>query len=238
MPAGWAAGPASSRWVRAAPGAGGGRGEGEPSPGRVPQHPAAGGRGCPGSRGLFSLPPPSALKHRRAEPSAPGSARRRRRAEGPGGHAAPGGFPWGEGSRRGCRRPVLSFPGHVPLAVPDPRVPGAPRRCSRRAGRGNPRASRGGADRWLRASGGSCLGQRRGQPELGLAARPAPRRERGRGMFSAPSVPNFSPAAVPRSPPAGTGVSAGGSALGRLGWARLGWAGRQGARGGRTGGLG
>lgn len=158
---------------------------------------------------------------------------------GPEGHAAPWGFHWGEGAKAAAARPVLSFPGHVPLVVPDPRVPGVP---GERGG-GNPRASRRSRrcaevpDQWLWASRGSCLGQHGGQPALALAARPSPR-ERARNVSGTfcpqllgkprgqPLCPRRQPSRAAFRP--GAGVAAGGSAPGRLGSAgRRGTGGRE-----------
>lgn len=132
----------------------------------------------------------------------------------------PGGFTGAKELKAAAARPVLSFPGHVPLAVPDPRVPGVPRTCSQRTGRGEspgfPARSRRSAeapDQWLWASRGSCLGQHRRQPALALAARPSPtERARARNVLGTfcpqllgkPCGQSLctSPAAVPCSLPA------------------------------------
>lgn len=154
--------------------------------------------------GLLSLPRPSAMKHRGAgairsgKVTAAGAGQK-----GPGGTRCSPGLSLGRGAKEAAALPVLSFPGYVPLAVPDPRVPVFPRRCSRRAGRGEspgfPARSRRSAeapDQWLRVSRGSCRGQHRGQPALGLPARPSATEECSRHLLSPTSRKTPPPPAV------------------------------------------
>lgn len=116
----------------------------------------------------------------------------------------------GRGGRSGPRppRPSLPFPGHVPL----PRVPGGLRTWPRRGGGGlggvpglqaGSQRSAAAPDQWLWASRGSS----RGYAVVSLPGWvwqriPAVGKEPERGMFSAPSVPNFleEPVASRRAP--------------------------------------